>query len=124
MAKNSSAPNTDFRPSGPVLEASFEQIKLAFRAPLNRRRSLKENPEKVLERLLDERVSIDGKTKSKREMIVGNLLKLAGSGDFAAGTLLEKFLDYQRELRADERMATYSVNDEVLQHVAENSRGK
>ena len=74
--------------------------------------------------MLDERVSIDGETKTKREVVIGNLVKLAGSGDFAAATLLEKFRVRQSELRMQEEIATFHVNEEVLQHVVEKIRGK
>jgi hypothetical protein len=124
MVKQPSPANTEFSPSGLLLYASLEEVRLAFRAPLNRRRALKQNPEKVLEKLLDERVSIDGKTKTKREIIIGRLIELAGGKDVAAAALLEKFLARQRGLRMEEWMAEHRVNKDVLWHVAEKVYGK
>jgi len=123
MAKKASPNYTGFRPSKRVDTADFERIRLAFRAPLNSQRSLKEDPAKVLERLLDERVPVDGKKKTKGEVIVGNLIALAG-GDRAASKLLDGFLARQRDLRFQENYAALFVSDEVLQHVEEKLRGK
>jgi len=105
---------------GCVSPADFETIRRAFRAPLNRKRSLKEAPLVVLERLLEERVVIDGKKKTKREVIVANLIDLAGSGDRAATKLLQQFLKRQDEVRLEEWMATLDVDTGVLSHVMEN----
>jgi len=91
---------------------------------LNRRRALKQNPEKVLEKLLDERVTIDGKTKTKREIIIGRLIELAGGKDVASAALLGKFLVHQSGLRTEEFMAEHHVNKDVLWHVAEKVYGK
>src|ERR1044072_9035417 len=102
MAKQSGSPNTEFKPSKSVTPAHYAQSKLAFRAPLNRRRSLKQDPAQVLEKLLDERVTIDGVTTTKRDVIVGNWIGLAGGVDHAAVSMLEKFLGRQRDLRMDE----------------------
>ena len=113
------APNTNSK-FGRVSPADFEKIRRAFRAPLNRKRSLKEAPSKVLERLLDERITIDGKKKTKREVIIANLIHLVGSGDRAASKLLHQFLARQNEQRFEEQMATSYVDMKVLAHVVEN----
>lgn len=123
MAKANS-PTTGFEPNDSVFPADLEKIRLAFREPLNRGRSLKDNPATVLERLLDERVTIGGKKTTKRELIVEHLIKLAGSGDRAASKLLHQFLTQQSKLRLDEQVATFYVSKEVLQHVAGKPDGK
>jgi len=122
MAKAIS-PSTDFR-FGRVFPAEDAQIRLAFRALLNRERSLKESPSKVLERLLDESVAVGGEKQTKREVIVLHLIELAGSGDSAASKLLTQFLHGQNEQRFEEQMASYQVNKEVLLHVMEKLLGK
>ena len=114
----------EFLPSSRVLYAEYERIRLAFRAPLNVRRSLKVDPAKILERLLDERATIDGKTATKRELIIANLIELAGRGDRAASRLLGKFLDKQEEVRGEKSYSRLFVNEEVLQHVIEKLNGQ
>ena len=110
-----------------VLSVSYDQIMLALRAPRNRRRSLKANPEEILPRLLDERVTEPGGTRTitKREVIIENVLALVASGKSKeAESIFRAFVVEEKAQRDKEHAAELRIEKERIEAEKANAGRK
>ncbi len=107
----------------PLTHVSNDELRDAIFAPHNRHRRLQQNLQSILIQVLDERVPVKegGPTGSKREVILQNLIRLAGEGNAAALRFLRDFFAEEKRARAAEAYAERIIEPNILK-AAEEAR--